>query len=254
LWKDSSLTLSEIGRRLGVDPLTVRRHAVRLKLPLTRSGKKTKPLNVKTQLQGQTISAEWEKKRKRYRLQWLSKQRYKQKITLKALRRILPREYAWLWRNDSDWLMKHLPSSNRCSRARPSVDWRKRDAKYAAAVKDAAYQIKTIPGRPVRVTKSAIGKVIGAITLLQQKINKLPLTAQVLENVVETRVQYAIRRVWWAADFYCQGDVLPRDWQLVMKANVYSLTGNSAIKCAINEALKILESKLPQSQAERAAS
>jgi hypothetical protein len=254
LWKDSSLSLSEVGRRLGVDPLTVRRHAVRLKLPLTRSGKETKPLNVKTQLQGQTISAKWEKKRKHYRSKWLSKQNHKQKITLKDLRQILPREYAWLRRNDSEWLIKHLPPSNRHTHPKLSVDWRRRDGTYAAAVGDAASQIKSVLGRPIRITKTAIGRVIGAVPLLQQKLNKMPRTAQVLASVVETREQFAVRRVWWAADLYCQEDVLPRKWQLVVRANVYSLKEASAVKCSIEDAINMLESEILQRQAGRAAS
>ena len=82
----------------------------------------------------------------------------------------------------------------------------------------------------------------------------MPLTARVLASVVETREQYAVRRVWWAADLYCQEDVLPRVWQLVMRANVYILREALAVKCAIEEAMNMLRSQLSQSQVGRAAS
>ena len=62
--------------------------------------------------------------------------------------------------------------------------------------------------------------------------------------MVETREQYAVRRVWWAADLYQREDVLPRDWQLVLRANVYSLREVSAVKCAVEEALDMLSSGL----------
>ena len=71
---------------------------------------------------------------------------------------------------------------------------------------------------------------------------------------MENREQYAVRRVWWAADLYCQEDVMPRDWQLVMRANVYSLRDNSAVECAVEGAMSMLISKLSLGQAERAAS
>ena len=135
-----------------------------------------------------------------------------------------------------------------------SVDWKKRDAEYAVAVKAAASRLMEVPGRHVQVTKTAIGRAIGAITLLQQKLHKMPLTAQVLPSVVETREQYAARRIWWAANLYNQEGVLPREWQLIMRANVYSLRDNSAVKCAINDAVKTLESKLSPGQARRAVS
>jgi hypothetical protein len=88
---------------------------------------------------------------------------------------------------------------------------------------------------------------------LQQKLHKMPLTAQVLASVVETREQYAVRRVWWAADLYRQEGVL-REWQLVMRANVYSLKETSAVKCAIEDAMRMLALKWSQSQTGRAAS
>jgi hypothetical protein len=81
----------------------------------------------------------------------------------------------------------------------------------------------------------------------------MPLTAQVLKGVVETREQYAVRRVWWAADLYSQEGVLPREWQLRVRANVYSLRESSAVKCAVLDAINMLEPKLSHGRVERAA-
>jgi len=254
LWKDSSLSLSEMGRKLNVDPLTIRRHAARLELSFSRSDKEFKLLNCSSQLKGKDISAAWEKKRRRCRSQWLSAMEQGQKITLKALRRKLPQEYAWLLLNDSEWLEGHKPRPQQRKLSTISVDWKKRDAEYAVAVKATASHLMEAHGRPVQVTKTAIGRAIGAITLLQQKLHKMPLTAQVLARVVETREQYAVRRAWWAADLYFREGVLPREWQLVMRANVYSLREVSAVKCAIEDAMRMLELKLSQSQAGKVAS
>lgn len=60
-WRASSLSISEIARRLGVDPLTVRRHAARMELSLSRSGKRLKPLARATQLKGNDVSVAREK-------------------------------------------------------------------------------------------------------------------------------------------------------------------------------------------------
>jgi hypothetical protein len=176
------------------------------------------------------------------------------KIAMKNLRRRLPQEYAWLLQNDSDWLKKHSPLTQKHVRSTSSVDWKGRDARYAVAVRDAASQLMNAPGRPIQITKTSIGRAIGATTLLQQKLHKMPLTAQVLAGMVETREQYAVRRVWWAADFYCQEYVLPREWQLLMRANVYSLKEDSAVKCAVEAAMNMLRLKLSQSEAGRVAS
>jgi hypothetical protein len=125
---------------------------------------------------------------------------------------------------------------------------------YAVAVRDAALRLKDAPCRPVQMTRTALGRTLGALTLLRQKLHKMPLTAQVLAGAVETREQYAVRRVWWAADLYCQECILLREWQLVIRANVYSLRGVQAVECAVEGAMNMLRSKLSQGQAERAAS
>lgn len=254
LWRDSSLSISEIGRRLGVDPLTIRRYAARLELSLSRSIKRLKPLSRATQLKGDAVSASWEKKRLRCRSKWLSAMKSRQDLTLKTLRRKLPREYAWLRQNDSEWLRGHKPHRQRRYLPTASVDWKRRDAEYAAAVRAAALRLKEVPGRLVQVTRTAIGRALGAITLLRQNLHKMPLTAQAIADMVETREQYAVRRVWWAADLYCQEEVLPQEWQLVMRANVYSLREVSAVKCAVEGALNMLSSTLSHSHARRAVS
>jgi hypothetical protein len=254
LWKDSSLSLSEVGRRLGVDPLTVRRHAARLRLPFSRDGRNSRPLKCAAQLKGKFLSAAWEKKRRRCRSKWLSAMKPHRKSTLKALRHKLPREYAWLLQNDAKWLEKHKPRPMRRNLSTASIDWKRRDAEYAVAVRLAASRLKDAPGRPVWVTKTAIGRALGTITLLRQKLHNMPLTSQVLAGVVETREQYAVRRVWWAAEFYRQEGVMPLEWQLVARANVRSLREVSAVECAVKGAMSMLTSKLPQSRVERAAS
>lgn len=207
LWAIPSLSLSEVGRRLGVDPLTVRRHAVRLNLSSPRPGKRMKPLSPTAQLKSSSREVE-EAKRRTHRTAWLSTIKRHAKITMKALRRKLPRAYAWLLQYDGEWLKKHKPRTMRRTTAASGVDWKKRDADYAVAVRAAALSIRNASGRPVRVTKTAIGKAIGAVTLLQQKLHKMPQTAQVIESAIETREEYAGRRACWAAELDCQEYVM----------------------------------------------
>jgi hypothetical protein len=75
-----------------------------------------------------------------------------------------------------------------------------------------------------------------------------------LAGVVETREQYAVRRVWRAADIYFQEDTLPREWQLVIRANVYSLREISAVKFAVEGAINMLARELLRIGAGRAVS
>lgn len=158
LWKDSSLSLSEVGRQLRVDTLTVRRHAARLKIPASRPERKSKPLNYAARLKGShNINAHTEKRRT-CRARWVSAMRQATKTTLKALRRKLPREYAWMLQNDHGWLKRHSPYYRRSAQSTSGVDWKKRDAEYAVAVRAAAANLKNKHGRPIWMTKTALGK------------------------------------------------------------------------------------------------
>jgi hypothetical protein len=247
LWENASLSFSQMAKTLGVDPLTLRRHATRLKLSFSRANKELKPLNNTTQLKRKVVVAAQREKRRSCRSKWISAMSQKRGITLKALRHKLPREYVWLLHNDSEWLEDHKPAIQRRKITTTTVDWKRRDAEYAAAVRAAASCLKKTPSRPVQVTRTAIGRALGALGLLRQKLNKMPLTAQALVSMVETREQYAVRRVRWAADLYRQEGLVPREWQLIMRACVYNLRGNSSVKCAIDVAVRLLESKLLQS-------
>jgi len=248
LWKNSSLSLSGVGRRLGVDPLTVRRHAARLKLPSSRPGRNSKPLSGAARLKGTYDSTMYAEMRRACRGKWVTAMRQSPKTTLKALRLTLSREYAWLRRNDAEWLKRHSPPTPTRVRPASGVDWKKRDAEYAAAVRAAATRLGNNSGRPVQVTRAAIGRAVGATTLLRQKLHKMPLTAQAMARVIETRVEYAIRRIRWAAESFTHDRILPRPWQLMQRANVYSLRSVPEVKRAVNAALCLLESNLSLNQ------
>ena len=116
------------------------------------------------------------------------------------------------------------------------MDWKKRDAEYALVVRAAATRLMNYPGRPVQVTRSAIGRAVGAITLLRQKLHKMPLTAQVLTSVIETREKYAVRRIWRAAELYLQERTCASVWQLIRRANVYNLRKSLEVQQAIEAA------------------
>jgi hypothetical protein len=253
-WNDSLLSLSEIGRRLGVDTLTVRRHSARLNLPASRPAGNFKPLKRAAQLKGASSLTAHVEKQRTCRIKWALAMRQTSKTTLKALRRKLSHEYVWLLQHDAAWLKRHSPKSRRRAPSTSGVDWRKRDAEYAVAVRAAAVNLMNELGRPVQVTKTAIGKDLGAITLLRQKLSKMHLTAQVFVSVVETREQYAIRRVRRAADLFIEEGVLPRYWQLISRANVYSLRGKPEVKSAIEAAIQQLTTTLFPETRERAAS
>lgn len=251
LWRDPSSSVTAIARRLCVDPLTVRRHAERLQLHWACPGKVSTPLKSELRLKAEDSVAVFRSRRRENRAKWLSAIRCSPKMTMKSLRRRLPRVYAWLVSNDPEWLKSHRPPPRKRARAPSGVDWKRRDVKLAALVREAASRMITAPGRPRRITKTAVARKVGHVTLLQQKINKLPLTAQVLSGVVESRVDFAVRRVRWAEECYFKEGFMPKRWQLLLRANVYSLRGAPQVKKAIDLILERLSDLVLQSVGSR---
>jgi hypothetical protein len=113
-----------------------------------------------------------------------------------------------------------------------------RDRQIAELVKSSAIRIKNAPGRPIRVTLTAIGRDVGQTALLQQHLNKLPLSAEILVEFVETREAFAVRRIEWAALQYDLEDTQPERWELIRRAGVARLQSCKVVCAAIDEAIR----------------
>ena len=70
------------------------------------------------------------------------------------------------------------------------------------------------------MTIHSIGKDIDRASQLKKHLHKLPLTAQVLADVVETHEEFAIRRLWWIVERYQQENIRPTRWQLIRRAHI----------------------------------
>jgi hypothetical protein len=94
----------------------------------------------------------------------------------------------------------------------------------------------------VQITETAIARDIGQLANIQKQLDKLPLTAQVLAEVVETREQFAVRRVEYAAECFRQENVYPKEWQLVRRAGLrLDMEAAQQVKKAIAAALASLD-------------
>jgi hypothetical protein len=175
------------------------------------------------------------------RVAWLSLREENPEGGGKLLRSLLPRVYMWLYRNDREWLKAYMPP--RKQTVSPSrVDWESRDTQWAIAAKFSAERSKNAPGRPVQITVAAIARDIGQLANIQKHLDKLPLTAQVLAEVVETREEFAVRRVEYAAECFRQENVYPKEWQLVRRAGLRpNMEALQQVKEAIAAALESLD-------------
>lgn len=217
LWSDNTISLREIARRLDVDPRTVKFHVTRLQLPI-------RGIN---QFAGQNSDQEanptnnliFDEQKKLKRNEWLSLMQDNPEMSTSDLKNLSSALYFWLYRNDKDWL-----SENKPTRQKPlpvsRVDWNERDRIFAEQVKTAVENLLTQESKPVQITVAQIGRAINQLSVLQKHIDKLPLTSQVLSEVVETREEFAIRRVKSAIEYFRQEGIFAKKWQIVRKAGL----------------------------------
>jgi hypothetical protein len=117
LWKDQSLAINDIARKLGVKNLTVKRQAVRLDLQFPREGGGYAADVNGLHQPGNGIEG-FETKRSEKREEWLALRKEHPAALTCELLRLAPRCYGWLWEHDRDWHAQNCPP-----RQRAPVPW-----------------------------------------------------------------------------------------------------------------------------------
>ncbi len=240
LWEDHSLILRQVAHRLGVARATVKVHAVQLGLSLNRGTGRSLTKIIPRGPKASEISKV--DKLEIYRQKWLSTMEEEPDAGIMELQSKQPKIYSWLYRHDKDWLKSHLPKRKTPIKLHPShVDWASRDAQYVEAVKASVVRLTSVPRRPIRLTISEISRDTGLLPSMEDRLDKLPLTAQLLNEVVETHEMFAVRRIRWAAELYKQENIYPTRWQLMKRSGVIEAQKKwPRVQFAIDAALESL--------------
>ncbi|MBD2340122.1 TniQ family protein [Calothrix sp. FACHB-156] len=244
-WEDSSLTLKEISQLLGVEVKTVLRQADRLKLTFPRPNTKARATELCPSLKSRAFTfIQAPDVLERFRQQWLELIEANPEVGRTQLRSKAPAIYAQLYKYDKNWLLEHLPPPIK-NNGTVDVDWNNRDAETLEAVKIAAQRLKQDVNRPIWISKTAIANSLEhpASSWVKKHLTKLPQTAKVLTEMSETREEFAVRRVQWAANSFDQENICPQKWQLVRRAGLRpEIREMILVKEAISNALESLKS------------
>jgi Tn7-like transposition protein D/TniQ len=147
LWSDTTISLVEVGRRLGVSEITVVRYAIRFDLPMNIHGsRKVGPYALNRY---KSYKMSWEEAIIHYRKDWLSVLEANPGASRNQLGVIAYFTYSWLRQNDLEWLESHIPPCRRNYPIRPLLDWKKIDRELSAAVRASIECIKNREGKPV---------------------------------------------------------------------------------------------------------
>jgi hypothetical protein len=159
-------------------------------------------------------------------------------MTQTGLISISPRVLA----RSSDWFDQHQPTRARPIQRRPRIDWSERDRTLLPAARAAVERLRH-QDPPIRLTFGRIAAEIGQASLLQQHLARLPLTRAYLHGVVESRVDYAARKVRRRGAVHRAAGTIPPRWLLVREASL-----RPELAAAVEDELKHWTEVLPSSQ------
>jgi hypothetical protein len=244
LWYDLSLSITEIRRQLKCGRSEIKHEAARLGLKFPRQGPSGPAVQKPEELPPSSSKAKspTQEELLQSRKLWESALKGHPELSRTELYKKFFQLHQTLYYHDRDWLEAHLPQPRQPGGNTSSVDWSSRDVALAKAVKQSARRMRSVTGRPVRVTKTGIARDINEVSSLLHRLDKLPQTEKALSEVVETRVQFAKRRLRWAADCYRQENILPTRTALAIRASFgCDIWDVPEVKDAIEATLRSLE-------------
>lgn len=224
LWENPKMSPTQIGKQLGVDRSTVIRQAARLGLSFPPPGAKIMENSrmlapPKDSNEEETRAATIPERRKK----WLSILAEHPEATRVFLGRNWPTLYAWLRKNDLEWLEDHLPPRRNPIETRsklppPRVDWAERDEQLVNQVRMVAQELLQTPERPLRISVAAIAREIRQLHSMKSELDKLPLTSEALAELVDTTESFYLRRIEWATKLYHRERICPTRTQFMTQA------------------------------------
>lgn len=237
LVEEEKLSMRETARRLRVDANTVKKYA--LNLGLKHSWKLSTSFQAISNKESPG-NKEPSSLRDKYRANWLNAQILYPEFKKTQLRSLLPKEYAWLYCHDRNWLDFNSPVTEKKRYVDKRVNWEERDKKILKDAAEVVNSLKTSAGKPIRITISRVAKEIGVLSIVEKHLDKLSLTKKFLEKSVETIEDYQARRVTWAArEIFNAGEEV-KSWKIMRKAGLRP-NCSPKVKAAIIKQVNIFE-------------
>ncbi|WP_242282364.1 TnsD family transposase [Bacillus cereus group sp. BfR-BA-01346] len=188
-------SLREMGRMLGVDPKTIKKYL-------------DSDMNMPNAVMNDSLL-----KLKLYRERLLQGIRNHPSYSRTQIRKHLPNEYMYLYRQDKWWLFEQLPAIQIRRNSRSTVEWKIRDQEYLFKMKELYKELIALD-KPVRITTSLIGKRLGILSNLEKHLGKLPQTTKYLEEIFESTEQFQIRRCCKIIDHMLQEEQPVLLWKI----------------------------------------
>lgn len=152
--------------------------------------------------EGQSRKLNVLKVRSESRVRWMELTAAYPEASKTEIRRLVPALYAWLYRNDREWLVTNELTRKPQCKGKSRYDWSAIDTKLSGQLVAAADDIRSA-SPPVRVTIASLERGVGRSGWFYSRRGKLPLSKLALDHLVEKLELFQCRRVLWAAQ-QCQ--------------------------------------------------
>lgn len=251
LWNDKNLTLTQITKILLVKSITLKWVAASLGLEFPRQVKGYTSVGINTEIQARlTKKANKEKinqtkfikTRNSKRKEWLKILSSNPKAVITELRlKIAPALTQWLDLKDKEWFKSHHPKVNRIS---SKLDWEDRDRFSVENIKMAVQSLMAVEGKPVWICKYSISRFFEKPNwiIYDRFLNKMPLTEKLLTEVIESRLEYNLRKIKYAVEQIKKAGGSSKPYRIAEKAHVHqNFRDVIEIKLALEEGQKQIE-------------
>ena len=242
LWADTSLSLTTIGKLLGISSTSVGRQAIRLDLTMNT--------NTTRNLQGyrrhRNPNKSFSELKNGYRKDWLKLREKNPNLTRKQLAVKNNFLSLWLSRNDAEWLEDNLPPQVTARKSKDILDWKDIDKNLSKKIKKICKEILLEDELPVRVCITEIIKRSGDGVWIEKRHKKLPLTTKIIDNYLETFEAYILRKIEIITKKYIKEVNIPTIPQFKARAVIVNKTAKGSVKIqkAVEEALVKIENSI----------
>lgn len=210
-------SLRSIARKMGADPNTIKKYTERLGIePSWKSIVVSKGVVKSKEKKVERVAENYEYANDIKYFVFNSEREY----TRTEVRALFKKEYAWLYRNNKELLESILPKPIKNQpRATNRVNWVHRDTEIFSRIKTEVNKIM-FAKKAIRITKSLIGERLGISAIFEQHIDKLPMSKELLNMVIESVEDYQIRRINMVLGCFAERAETPKEWKIYRIAGI----------------------------------
>jgi hypothetical protein len=230
-------TLTDIARKLKVDPQTIKRQAVLLNIEFSWKGQ---------QLEDAKKSFKFNDNRKvditktivnEKRCLWNQLVANNLNLGIKGLMELNPSLYFWLYNHDQDWLKENSPSKIDKQIYSGSTNWEQRDKLICLEVRKIIDNWENDQNQPRKITKTTIARRTKKPYLILNYGHKLPETLDLIISNVESVDEYNKRKLRRALQLMILAGETITESSVYKKASVNKTEVSTLIKDFVSNLL-----------------